>query len=277
MMKTLTIALCMVLVGVFSAGAFAAKDSAKETEIPGTIHVFNGKDLTGFYTFIKGRGRDKDPEKVFTVKDGMLRISGQELGCVTSVDEFENYRLIVEFKWGEVTHGSRLNAARDSGVLVHSVGADGGYGDTWMHSIECQVIEGGTGDFIVVGDGSDNFQITCPVADERCADCPVFQPDGKRVTVNSGRVNWFGRDPEWKDVKGFRGKKDVEKPVGEWNRYECVAQGDTLTVILNGVTVNQAFNVKPSKGRIQIQSEFAEIFVRRVDVVPLGPPPAEKK
>lgn len=268
-MKTLTMVLCAALLSVFSAVAVAAQDSGKEAEIPGTIHVFNGKDLSGFYTFIKGRGRDKDPEKVFTVKDGMLRISGQELGCVTSVDEFENYRLIVEFKWGEVTHGSRVNAARDSGVLVHSVGADGGYGDTWMHSIECQVIEGGTGDFIVVGDGTDNFQITCPAAPERCADCPVFQPDGKRVTINSGRVNWFGRDPEWKDVKGFRGKNDVEKPVGEWNRYECIAQGDTLTVILNGVTVNQAFNVKPSKGRIQIQSEFAEIFIRRVDVVPL--------
>ena len=273
-MRLLAAVLCATLNCVFLAPELAAQSPPNSGEAPGTIHLFNGKDLSGFYTFIKDRGRDQDPEKVFTVNGGLLRISGQEWGCVTSADEYENYRLIVEFKWGELTHAPRVAAARDSGVLVHSVGADGAYGGAWMHSIECQVIEGGTGDVIVVGDGSDQFKVTCPAAAELSGGCPVFQPDGKPVTIKEGRMNWYGRDPDWKDVKGFRGKQDVEKPAGEWNLYECIAEGDTLTLLLNGVVVNKCFDVRPRKGRIQIQSEGAEIFVRRVDVVPLALPPS---
>ena len=116
--------------------------------------MFNGKNLDGWYTFIKDRGKNVDPKKVFTVKNGMIRISGEEFGCITSNDEFENYKITVEYKWGEITYEPRVDKARDSGLLLHSIGEDGGSDGTWMHSIECQIIEGGTGDFIVVGDGS---------------------------------------------------------------------------------------------------------------------------
>jgi hypothetical protein len=68
--------------------------------------------------------------------------------------------------------------------------------ESWMYSIECQVIEGGTGDFIVVGDGSSKFSLTYPVAPEKQGGSYIFQPSGKTKTINEGRVNWFGRDPE---------------------------------------------------------------------------------
>ncbi|OQB43365.1 MAG: hypothetical protein BWY09_00207 [Candidatus Hydrogenedentes bacterium ADurb.Bin179] len=260
---------CVMIAGACFAQEPAAPVASGTAETTNVIHLFNGKDLGGWYTYLKGRGRDVDPLKVFTVSDGMLRISGEELGCVTSVNEFENYRLIMEFKWGELTHAGRKDKARDSGLLVHSVGEDGAYGGIWMYSIECQMIEGGTGDILVVGDGSENFKATCPVAPEKSGECYVFQPDGKPATINAGRVNWFGRDPDWKDAIGFRGRQDVEKPLGEWNRYECIAEGNTLTVLLNGIVVNKCLEVQPHKGRIQIQSEGAELFVRCVDLIPL--------
>ena len=269
-MRFSVIALCVMLgCATFASGA-SAQGAPVAGETPGTIHVFNGKDLTGLYKWVKDRGRDNDPKDVFTVKDGLLRISGEELGCVTSTDEFENFHLIMEFKWGEKTWAGRKDAARDSGMLVHSTGEDGAYSGIWMHSIECQMIEGGTGDLLVVGDSTDNFHLTALTAPELDKNCGVYKPGGQPRTITSGRINWWGRDPEWQDVKGFRGKQDVEKPIGEWNRYECIAQGDKITVLLNGVTVNAAFDVKPSRGRIQIQSEGAELFVRRVDVVPLA-------
>jgi len=267
-MLRLNVLLLAFLMGLGSGVAWAEERPADDEGK--VIRLFNGKDLSSFYTFLKDRGRDTDPNKVFTVKDGVLRISGEDWGCITTNEEFENYRLTVEFKWGEKTWGSREHAARDSGVLVHSVGEDGGYSGTWMHSIEVQMIEGGTGDFIVVGDKSENFAITCPVEDRPEGGPLVYQPGGKEVTIHSGRVDWFGRDPGWKDEKGFRGAKDVEKPVGEWNTLEIIAQGDTITNILNGVTVNSCTNAKPTRGRIQIQSEGAELFVRRVDLQPLG-------
>ena len=81
----------------------------------------------------------------------------------------------------------------------------------------------------------------------------------------------MGPGPAWADVKDFRGARDVENPVGEWNRLECIVSGQTITVKLNGVVVNRALEAKPRAGRIQIQSEGAEVFVRRVELQPLRP------
>lgn len=243
-----------------------AADSAEHK----TIHLFNGRNLDGWYTFLQKRGRNTDPKKVFTVSDGAVRISGEEYGCITSNEEYENYKLIVEFKWGTKTFSPRVRNARDNGILLHSTGIDGGYSGIWMHSIECQIIEGGIGDILVVGDGSDRFSATTTVAPEKNAGAFVFQPEGKLVTINDGRINWYGRDPDWKDEINFRGKQDIENPVGEWNKLECIAEDDRLSIFLNGVLVNRAIHLKPHKGRIQIQSEGAEILFRRIDLIKIG-------
>jgi len=92
----------------------------------------------------------------------MIRISGEEWGCITTNEEYENYWLITEFKWGEKTFAPRLNNARDCGILLHSQGDDGASGGIWMHSIECQIIEGGTGYIISMGDETGNFSMTQP-------------------------------------------------------------------------------------------------------------------
>jgi hypothetical protein len=246
----------------FSALLIAVSVPAQET-----IRLFDGNSLNGWYTFLQDRGVNNDPKKVYTVTDGMIRISGEEWGSLTTNDAYENYRIITEFKWGDITFEPRLNNARDCGLLLHSQGEDGGSQGIWMHSIECQIIEGGTGDIIVVGDGSNNFSVTVEVAAEKQGNSYIYKPGGQEVTVNSGRINWLMRDPGWKDSLGFRGQHDVEKPAGEWNLLEVVADGDNFTIYLNGKMVNHATRVKPHKGKIQIQSEGAEIFFRRVDLV----------
>src|SRR5947208_299267 len=101
------------------------------------IHVFNGKDLTGFYTYFPTLGKDKDPEQVFTIHDGMIHVSGKVWGYLATEKDYDNYHLVVEFKWGEQTGPKRKDQARDSGVLLHGVGPDGAGG--WMKSIECQM------------------------------------------------------------------------------------------------------------------------------------------
>ena len=40
------------------------------------IKLFNGKDLTGFYTYLQGVGKNKDEKGVFSVQDGAIRVSG---------------------------------------------------------------------------------------------------------------------------------------------------------------------------------------------------------
>jgi hypothetical protein len=250
-------------------GTTKSKSSAATVSNTKSIALFNGQNLDGWYKFVKGRGRGIDPKNVFSVEKGLIHISGEEYGCITSNEEYSNYKLTVEFKWGPKTYAPRVDRARDGGILLHSIGADGGYSGTWMYSIECQIIEGGTGDFLVVGDGSKKFSLTSNVAPKQQGKGNVYLASGQPLTINGGRFDWFARDPEWKDVLGFRGKNDVEKPVGQWNKVECVVIGDKVSAYLNGVLVNEAYHVSPTKGKIQIQSEGAEMFVRKVEIVPL--------
>jgi hypothetical protein len=267
MIKNIVISFCLFALFICPVRKSFGQQTIKNTSK--TIQLFNSQNLEGWYTFLQHSGKNHDPKNVFTVKDGMIRISGEEWGCITTNEEYENYRLVTEFKWGEKTFEPRINNARDCGILLHSKGEDGASSGIWMHSIECQIIEGGTGDIIVVGDGTENFSVTCTVDDEKQGNSYVYKPGGKKVTVNSGRINWLNRDPEWKDVLDFRGEKDVENSVGKWNTLECIAEGDNLTFILNGIVVNEATNVRPQKGKIQIQSEAAEIFFRRIELFPL--------
>lgn len=261
--------LAALFLGGFVNENILAQGSDKKNKSK-TIKLFNGKNFDGWYTFLLYRGRDNDPKKVFTVHKGMIRISGEEWGCITTQAEYKDYKIHLEFKWGGKTFAPRLANTRDSGLLLHSQGEDGGSEGIWMHSIECQIIEGGTGDFIVVGDGSDHFQIKSTVATEKQSGSFVYEPNGHEHTIIQGRLNWFARDPTWKDVIGFRGKKDVEKPLGEWNTLECLVVDGEIDIFLNGVLVNRATHIKPAKGRIQIQSEGAEIYFRRVELTPLS-------
>ncbi len=269
MKQILFTSLSFILLMVLLLEYALAQRPAEDVELNKTVELFNGKNLEGWYTFLKDFGRDNDPKNVFTVRNGLLKISGEDWGGITTNEIYENYKLVVEFRWGELTFDPRKHQARDSGILLHATGEDGGTSGIWMNSLEVQLIEGGTGDFIVVGDDSEEFSITSAVAPEKQGNSPVFKPGGQPTTVNGGRINWLERDPDWKDVKGFRGENDVERPVGEWNRVEIIAVDDNILVYLNGSLVNEAYDVKPSKGKIQIQSEGAELYLRRISLTPL--------
>jgi hypothetical protein len=227
---------------------------------------FNGKDLAGFYTYTN-KNKLADPQQVFTVKDGVIVISGEDFGAITTKENYKNYHLVTEWRWGPRTFAPRKDKSRDSGILLHCVGEDGAVGGHWMESQECQIIEGGCGDFIMVA-GKNKPSLTCKVRKE--GNAMIFDPvKGEEVTRNSGRYDWWGRDPKWKDVLGFRGEKDVEAPFGEWNRMEVVCDGDTITNIVNGYVVNVGTKSSHTEGKLQFQSEGAEIHFRKIEIRPL--------
>jgi len=232
------------------------------------ILAFNGKDLTGFYVYTHDHHYE-DPLKVFTVENGLIRVSGEEFGGFATREEYADYHLIVEWRWGDKTWEPRKSAARDSGILLHCVGPDGAAGGHWMESHECQIIEGGCGDLLMVA-GKQKPLLSCETRvgpDKQL----YYDKGGKNVTRNGGRYNWWGRDPGWKDTIGFRDRYGIEKPHGEWNRLEVICKGDTITNILNGYLVNVGTGSSLTRGKIQFQSEAAEIFFRKIEVRPLLP------
>ncbi len=240
------------------------------------IKLFNGKNLDGFYSWIRGDGFD-DPRRVFTVKDGILRVSGDGWGGLITNESYRDYHLIIEFKWGGKTWDSRVDRARDSGLLLHCHGPDGGYSGIWMTSFEAQIIEGGVGDILVLSTRKFNGKAyptsaTVEITKDRDGE-RVWKKGGKRINCKGGRINWWGRDPDWADKKGFRGKDDVESPFGEWTRMDVICDGGHMLIKVNGKVVNEAFDADPSEGKILLQTELAELLVRRWELWPLGKAP----
>jgi hypothetical protein len=215
---------------------------------PQPIHLLSGNDLSPFYPFLTNSSAGSDPDHVFTLTNGVLRITGQHYGYLaTKQTNFANYKLIAEFRWGEQTWSPRATNARDSGVLVHCVGKD----NVWPKSIEAQIIEGGTGDILVVNGA-------------------MLTVDGVTKGPKIARFDRPGRNP-WNDEKGFRGPHEIESPTGEWNRMEVLCDGDKVAITVNGHKTLEGTNASPHAGKILLQSEGAEIFFRRLDVYPLKP------
>jgi hypothetical protein len=230
------------------------------------IALFNGRDLNGWYTWVREDGL-KDPSGVFTVANGMIRISGEKWGGIATQQPYRDYHLVVEWRWGSKTWGARETKARDSGILVHGVGPDGAVSGVWLESIESQIIEGGSGDILFV---AGKAKPTGSAKIRSLGKEIYWDPAGAPTDKITQRLDWWGRSPEWKDELGFRGPQDVEKPVGQWNRHEIYVEGDRISCVLNGKLVNQAYNLTHTAGKIQIQSEGAEIFVRKVEIQPLS-------
>ena len=246
------------------ACVLAGQDAAIRPK--GKIALFNGMNLEGLYTWLE-RSKHEDPLRVFTVDKGLLRISGEEWGGISTKQAYHDYRLVAEWKWGGRTFEPRKDNARDSGILVHCIGEDGAYGGKWPQSYEYQIIEGGTGDFIMVG-GTGSHGLTCDTRPGKGKELH-WQRGGEPTTRDRGRFNWYGRDPDWRDALGFRGKLDAEKTVGEWNRSEVIADGDRIVNKLNGVVVNEGYKASQTSGRIMIQSEGAEILFRKLELHPV--------
>ena len=137
--------------------------------------------------------------------------------------------------------------------------------------------QGCVGDLIVIR-GKDAHGETIPV--QVTADTEL-SPDGRRhrwkpggeaksFPPARGQLWWSKHDWDFKELLDTRGKDDVESPLGQWTRVECVCNAGRLAVFVNGEKVNECRNIFPSAGRILLQTEGFEIFFRKFELQPIG-------
>jgi len=265
---------------VLSPGVLPARAAEPEAIAPKrVIRFFKGDRIEGMYTWLE-RSKYEDPDNVLTIKDGVLHFTGDENGYLCTKKRFRDYRLVLEYRWGERTYGDRKKLARSSGVFLHGNSPDGAYEGKFMSGLECQIIEGGTGDFeLLPGKNPDgtliprSVSITVETAEHRdYAGQPVWKKGGKRVTLadrHGYRVSWFNHDLDWKNVTGYQPKNDLASPGKEWTRLEIICDGNHVMYYVNGVLANEAFDVSPSSGRISLQCEGAEMDFRHFELHPL--------
>ena len=249
--------------------------------------LFNGKDLDGWDVYVgspgKGqpaRGLNNDPDRVFTVVeiDGApaMRVSGQTIGAFTTKEEYDNFHFRVEFKWGELTWAPRKGLPKDCGILYYGVGPHGAGSGGWMKSVESNVMEEDYGSFWAVAGTTVDIEL----GEEKSAyregggGYPVYKKGGKLTP----------RGPAAGD--GVRPTPIPEPKPGSWNVAEVYSVNGTGIHVFNGQvtlvlrnsrhTVDGAL-VPLTRGKIQLQSEFAEVYYRKPQIRTIAEFPAEMK
>lgn len=220
----------------------------------GAIPLFSGTTLDGFDTYLGPPspelvpiGLNYDPQHVFSIvsEDGQpaIRISGQTWGALITKQEYQRFHLMFQYKWGHQVWPP-LNF-RDSGVMYHSTGKFGmvnAGGNSLAHPAE-------SGSFMV----SLEYQIAT----------------GDVATLyNLGPISMI------------RTPYSRARENDGWNFGEIRVEANSSTHFLNGTKVMAAKDfvlgmpgTKPiplTGGKLQFQSEGAEIFFRDIKIVPLA-------
>ena len=263
---------------LISCIAFGARtfpnDPVPET-VKTTVSLF--RSASDWETFTREGGLNNDTNRIFTIGNGRMLVSGEGFGYAVTKKAYRDYRLKCDFRWVGKGWGERRNKPPDSGVLVHTVGPHGAYWNTWMLSFEVNLMPGNSGDLVQVASWKWPDVLS---AKARIDENSRWNPNGRWVEF--GRTNdilsayhpiGFQRD----DIK----RKAVypENPVGEWNTLEIVCDGNRIASYLNGVKTAEAFEVNPSGGRIQLQTEGHGVEYRNLvlEPIPHGETVAQKK
>lgn len=250
--------------------------------------LFDGTSLEQWETYLGPRwnpdsagfagdpvGLNHDPEEVFSIieegEDRILRISGQVWGGISTLETFSNYHLTLQFRWGSTRWTPRDSSKRDSGLLYHGVGPHGAGSGFWLRSQEFQIQEGDCGDYWAVA----GAMIDIPA---------VFVNDSIYRYTPGEILQSFGEPPA-NTIPGIYCKKhpDAEYTTGEWNRLDLYVLGDRSVHVVNGIEVMRLYNSRQyingeimplMEGRIQLQSESAEVFYKDIRIRPIDRLPA---
>ena len=189
--------------------------------------LFDGKTLKGWTFIVKPdkEGKKADPKDTWSVADGTIRCTGKPNGCAVTEKEYGDYVLTLKWRFPADSKGG------NSGVLLHV--QDDKY---WPTSVEAQLASGRAGDFWLIYPPEVKLEV-----------------DAKRQDPEEAR-HYFRLDKT----------KAVEKKFGEWNDYEITCAGGDVTLVVNGLKVNEGKNGNLKKGRIALQSEGTEIHFKDI-------------
>ena len=197
--------------------------------------LFNGKNLEGWHADVPAMDEDTSLQSPFIVRAGMLVSLGTPGGHLITDKEYEDYRLVVEYRFAR--------EPGNCGVLVHASTPRALY-DMFPQSLEVQMMHENAGDFWCIVE-----DITVPDMEER----------------RGPKEEWGITEGKKRRIKNLT--DDSENPVGEWNTMEIECRNDSIKVWVNDDLVNFGYDCTATKGQIALQAEGSEVEFRRVELI----------
>jgi hypothetical protein len=227
---------CTVFRILIPALVILGQTTGQSVEVPNEeIRLIDGQlesgELPGWRSFHEdGKARTRDVWKL--TADGVLVSKGTPKGYLSTEKQYLNFVLRLEWRRPD---GKKPG---NGGVLVRMTGQD----KIWPKSLEAQLNAGAAGDFW----GLDGYRLAGPPERTTSLEHPQF---GKLTNVKKIR--------------------DAQKPPGQWNEYEIIADGEVVTLKINGHEVNKATGCDAVPGRICLTAEGDEIHFRHVRLTPI--------
>jgi hypothetical protein len=225
-----------VLMTVVEVGAALAQQTAA-TGDAATKSLFNGMDLTGWHADVPALDDNPDGRKPFIVRDGMLVSLGRPGGHLLTDDEYENYRLVVEYRFAR--------RPGNCGVLVHASTPRALY-SMFPKSLEVQMQHENAGDFWCIVE-----DIAVPNMEARRGPKEEWGVDGNKKRRIQNLTD------------------GSEKPPGEWNTMVIECVDDEVKAWVNGDLVNHGSKCTATKGHIALQAEGSEVEFRKLELTPI--------
>ncbi len=276
----LTLSVLLTVLAQTPATATAAAPEAGPALPPNVVHVqdkgwmplLNGENLDGWYTFRERDGKNNDVQHVFKAENGMIHVldvpdpkTAQPNGYMATNEEFRNYRVRLEYKWGTVKfdvprHPDGL--PRDGGLLYHMVGAD----KVWPMCVEFQIDEHTTGDVFLLPNNPPNPSAGSTV---------VANADGTPKETGRGIYTYFegGVPVNDRGQRLIRGEQF--DTMDGWNSVELFTTENSAVHVTNGHVNNYLNDIQlPNnggplvQGKILLQEENNELFYRKVEIKP---------
>ena len=232
------------------------------------VSLFNGRDLSGWYTFLQKHGKDRDPDHVITIEENAIHLykDGPEgsqvvMGYICTEKEYGNYHLRFQYRWGTKKFQPRYALKRDAGLYYHLNGPDA----VWPRGLQFQIQQTDVGDLLTLYGFALDTWIDPKTRSNDQATFQEPEKGGEERVLGGKGIGYQKRLPGEFEVEG-------------WNTIEVIAKGDTTVHVLNGQVVNRGQKIRftdPAKpgssspvtrGRIALEIEAAELYFRNVEI-----------
>ena len=183
-----------------------------------------------WYAFTKTNTAQQKPSDIYEFKDGMIRMHGDNPGCLMTKKSYKNFELTLECRWN-LEEKYKTNSTKNSGVM-YNIPLDKS-DRIWPKGIQFQIKENTTGDFIFLD------KVTAKV-------------NGKLIEAGESVVS-----PKF---------LANENPYGEWNSVVIKSFNGKITQYLNGKLVNECTDASSTEGKISLNYERSPIDFKNLKI-----------
>src|SRR5262249_40683832 len=147
-MRRTLVGCTLLLLALLAGLALLEPAAAADKDDEGFTTLFNGRDFKG-WKFVFGNKIGDDPGKTFSVKEGVIIVSGSPNGYIVTEKGYKNYVIRYDWKFAST------KPSDNSGLLVHIQEPH----NVWPKCVEVQGMQGDHGHIFAISGAKGTYTV----------------------------------------------------------------------------------------------------------------------